>query len=120
MRKRAVRFTEIDSFGVYVAPMSIMMVAAWVVRITWRRGTARFGLMYCVWHPALLIFVRGINVSNAQPNGERLAQVNAIFTWVSLAQRIPVRIRIDHVPEGAVLVAGATVQIDPWLARPRK
>ena len=58
---------------------------------------------------------RGINVPNAQPNGEGLAQVNPIFTWVRLAQRIPVRVQIDNVPEGVVLVAGmtATVQIDP-------
>ena len=57
---------------------------------------------------------RGINVSNAQPNGQGLATVNPIFTWVRLAQRIPVRIHIDQVPEGIVLAAGmtATVQID--------
>jgi len=61
---------------------------------------------------------RGINVPNAQPNGQGLATVNPIFTWVRLAQRIPVRVHIDHVPEGVVLAAGmtATVQIDP---RPR-
>jgi multidrug resistance efflux pump len=61
---------------------------------------------------------RGINVSNAQPNGQGLATVNPIFTWVRLAQRIPVRIHIDQVPDGVVLAAGmtATVQIDP---RPR-
>jgi multidrug resistance efflux pump len=58
---------------------------------------------------------RGINVPNAQPNGEGLAEVNPIFTWVRLAQRIPVRIHIDHVPEGVVLAMGetATVQINP-------
>jgi multidrug resistance efflux pump len=58
---------------------------------------------------------RGINVSNAQPNGQGLATVNPIFTWVRLAQRIPVRLHIDEVPEGVVLAAGmtATVQIDP-------
>ena len=58
---------------------------------------------------------RGINVPNAQPNGEGLAQVNPIFTWVRLAQRIPVRIHIDQVPEGVILSTGmtATVQIDP-------
>ena len=58
---------------------------------------------------------RGINVANAQPNGQGLANVNPIFTWVRLAQRIPVRIHIDQVPESVVLVAGmtATVQIDP-------
>ena len=57
---------------------------------------------------------RGINVSNAQPNQQGLATVNPIFTWVRLAQRVPVRIRIKHVPEGVRLVAGltATVQVD--------
>ncbi len=62
---------------------------------------------------------RGINVANAQPNQQGLATVNPIFTWVRLAQRIPVRIHIDQVPEGVVLAAGmtATVQIDP---RPRQ
>jgi multidrug resistance efflux pump len=58
---------------------------------------------------------RGINVANAQPNGQGLANVNPIFTWVRLAQRIPVRIHIDEVPKGVVLAAGmtGTVQIDP-------
>ena len=57
---------------------------------------------------------RAINVANAQPNGQGLANVNPIFTWVRLAQRIPVRIHIDEVPDGVVLAAGmtATVQID--------
>ncbi len=57
---------------------------------------------------------RAINVANAQPNDLGLATVNPIFTWVRLAQRVPVRIHIDQVPEGVHLVAGmtATVQID--------
>ncbi|HXW71819.1 MAG TPA: HlyD family secretion protein [Methylocella sp.] len=61
---------------------------------------------------------RAINVANAQPNGQGVATVNPIFTWVRLAQRIPVRIHIDEVPQGVFLSAGmtATVQIDP---RPR-
>ena len=58
---------------------------------------------------------RGINVSNAQPNGQGLATVNPIFTWVRLAQRIPVRVHIDQVQPGVILSAGmtATVQIEP-------
>ncbi len=58
---------------------------------------------------------RGIAVPNAQASQQGLATVNPIFTWVRLAQRIPVRIHIDHVPEGVVLSAGmtASVQIDP-------
>jgi multidrug resistance efflux pump len=65
---------------------------------------------------------RGINVPNAQPNDQGLATVNPIFTWVRLAQRVPVRIRIVEVPEGVRLVAGltATVQVDPRPERSSK
>jgi multidrug resistance efflux pump len=58
---------------------------------------------------------RGINIPNAQPDQAGLASVNPIFTWVRLAQRVPVRIHVDKVPDGVRLVAGmtATVQIDP-------
>ena len=51
-----VRFTEIDLFGVYVAPISLLMVAAWLVTIALRRVAARFGLLRHVWHPALFVF----------------------------------------------------------------
>ena len=50
------RFTEINLFGVYVAPISVMMVAAWVVTISLRRFAARFGLLRYVWHPSLFVF----------------------------------------------------------------
>jgi multidrug resistance efflux pump len=58
---------------------------------------------------------RAINVSNAQPDQQGLATVNPIFTWVRLAQRMPVRVRIDQTPAGVRLVAGmtATVQVEP-------
>jgi multidrug resistance efflux pump len=58
---------------------------------------------------------RGIYVPNALPDQSGLASVNPIFTWVRLAQRVPVRIDIDQAPDGVRLVAGmtATVQIDP-------
>jgi multidrug resistance efflux pump len=43
-----------------------------------------------------------------------LANVNPTFSWVRLAQRIPVRIKLDAIPEGIRLIAGrtATVSID--------
>jgi RND family efflux transporter MFP subunit len=69
---------------------------------------------------------RGIAISNTQPDRQGLATVNPIFTWVRLARRVPVRIRIDQIPEGVRLVAGmtATVQIasrsgQPHSPRPR-
>ena len=50
------RFTEINVLGVYVAPMSLMMVAAWLVTVALRRVADRFGLLRYVWHPALFVF----------------------------------------------------------------
>jgi hypothetical protein len=50
------RFIEINLFGVYVAPMSVMLIAAWMVTIALRRIVARFGLLRHVWHPALFVF----------------------------------------------------------------
>jgi len=44
-----------------------------------------------------------------------LPTVNATFTWVRLAQRIPVRIHVDEMPAGTKLILGrtATVTIIP-------
>jgi hypothetical protein len=50
------RFTEIDLFGVYVAPISLMMVAAWIATIALRRVADRYGLLHYVWHPSLFVF----------------------------------------------------------------
>lgn len=55
---------------------------------------------------------RGISDPNTAAGGEGLANVNPTFTWVRLAQRIPVRIRLDSVPEGARLAAGMTCTIE--------
>jgi len=50
------RFAEVDLFGVYVAPMSMMMAAAWLVLMALRRAADHFGLLRHVWHPALFVF----------------------------------------------------------------
>jgi protein AaeX len=55
-RSIRMRFAEIDLFGVYVAPISVFMVAAWFVTIGMRWLAARFGLLRHVWHPALFVF----------------------------------------------------------------
>jgi protein AaeX len=49
-------FAEVNLFGVYVAPISLMMVAAWLVLIALRRVADHFGLLRHVWHPALFVF----------------------------------------------------------------
>ena len=49
------RFVEIDLFGVYVAPIALRIVAAWVVTIALRQMISRFGLLEQVWHPTLFV-----------------------------------------------------------------
>ena len=50
------RFAEVDLFGVYVAPVSMLMITAWAVTIGLRRLAVRVGLLRWVWHPALFVF----------------------------------------------------------------
>jgi hypothetical protein len=50
------RFTEVDLFGVCMAPISLFVVVAWVVTIGLRRLAVRVGLLRWVWHPALFVF----------------------------------------------------------------
>ncbi len=47
-------------------------------------------------------------------SGGLMANVNPTFSWIRLAQRVPVRIALDKVPDGVTLIAGrtATVVID--------
>ncbi len=47
------KFAEIDVFGVYVAPIAPMMVAAWVILVLLRGAAIRAGFAFPVWHPAL-------------------------------------------------------------------
>ncbi|TMJ88071.1 MAG: DUF1656 domain-containing protein [Alphaproteobacteria bacterium] len=49
-------FHEIDLLGVYVAPIALLLIAAWFVTITLRRIADRFGMLRHVWHPSLFVF----------------------------------------------------------------
>jgi RND family efflux transporter MFP subunit len=62
---------------------------------------------------------QGIEDQNRSTSSELLASVNPTFSWVRLAQRIPVRIKLDNVPPDLLLVAGRTAtvsigKIDWW------
>jgi multidrug resistance efflux pump len=54
---------------------------------------------------------RGIEVANAQSGDAGLASVNPVYTWIRLAQRVPVRISIDEVPPSVTLVVGLTATV---------
>ncbi len=59
---------------------------------------------------------RGITDLNAEASTDGLANVNPVFTWVRLAQRLPVRIHIDRVPPGVRIASGltCTVTVSEW------
>ena len=50
------RFVEIDLFGVYVAPIVLLMVAAYAVFFPLRLIASRCGWLERVWHPGLFEF----------------------------------------------------------------
>ena len=56
------RLTDINLFGVYVAPISIMMIESWLITIVLRRVADRWSLLQYVWHPALFVFAMYIIV----------------------------------------------------------
>jgi multidrug resistance efflux pump len=70
---------------------------------------------------------RGISVSDATPSTQGLPSVDPVYTWVRLAQRVPVRIAIAEVPPGVPLVSGLTATVtirdaearagDDWVRR---
>jgi multidrug resistance efflux pump len=49
-----------------------------------------------------------------------LAAVNPTFTWVRLAQRIPVRVHVDRMPPGTRLILGRTATVSILESNPRK
>jgi hypothetical protein len=54
---------------------------------------------------------RGVSVSNAAAGAQGLPNVDPVYTWVRLAQRVPVRIAIDAVPPDVPLVSGMTATV---------
>jgi RND family efflux transporter MFP subunit len=54
----------------------------------------------------------GVADRDRSTSANLLSSVNPTFNWVRLAQRIPVRIKLDALPAGARLVAGQTVTVD--------
>ena len=60
----------------------------------------------------------GIADRERSDSSDLLANINPTFNWVRLAQRVPVRVKLDVVPPGVLLVVGrtATVAVEPGSA----
>jgi RND family efflux transporter MFP subunit len=53
----------------------------------------------------------GIEDRERSDSTSLLANVSPTFNWVRLAQRVPVRVKLEDVPQGVHLVAGRTVSV---------
>ena len=53
----------------------------------------------------------GIADRERSDSSDLLANINPTFTWVRLAQRVPIRVRLDSVPPGVQLVLGRTATV---------
>ena len=73
------------------------------VRVTPMGGAPLFGTIESV--------VAGIADHDRSTSPNLLPSVNPTFNWVRLAQRIPVRVRLDALPSGTQLIAGQTVTV---------
>jgi len=57
-------------------------------------------------------FSEGIADRDRSTSSNLLPNVNPTFSWVRLAQRIPVRIALDHVPANVRLIVGQTATVN--------
>jgi multidrug resistance efflux pump len=61
----------------------------------------------------------GIADRERQASNDLLANIAPTFSWVRLAQRVPVRIALDHVPPGVRLIAGRTASVEVLVNGPQ-
>jgi len=64
-----------------------------------------------ILHGHVQSFARGITDRDNPTDVRLLANVNPSFNWVRLAQRVPVHIALDEIPNDLILVAGMTCSV---------
>jgi multidrug resistance efflux pump len=62
-------------------------------------------------HGKVQSIASGVADRERSASGDLLANVNPTFSWVRLAQRVPVRVQLDTVPEDVRLLAGRTATV---------
>jgi multidrug resistance efflux pump len=71
-------------------------------------------------HGSVESIAAGIEDRERGSSGNALANINPTFSWVRLAQRIPVRIRLDRAPPDVRLIAGRTATVSILVPKGRK
>ena len=83
------------------------------------RANVRIMGLNTTLHGSVEVIAAGIEDRERGSSSRDLANVNPTFSWVRLAQRIPVRIKLDDVPPGVRLIAGRTATIEIEVPRAR-
>lgn len=72
-----------------------------------------------VLHGTVVAIAAGIEDRERSASSADLANVTPTFSWVRLAQRIPVRVKLDPAPDGIRLIAGRTATVAIQVPRHR-
>src|SRR5579859_6106079 len=83
-------------------------------------ATVRIMGMEAVLHGTVESIAAGIEDRERSASSNALANVNPTFSWVRLAQRIPVRVRLESVPEDVRLIAGRTTTVAIQIPKGRR
>ena len=71
-------------------------------------------------HGTVESIAAGIEDRERGASGNALANINPTFSWVRLAQRIPVRVKLDQAPLDVRLIAGRTATVSILVPKGRK
>jgi RND family efflux transporter MFP subunit len=107
----------VDSDSIYVDGYFEETKLPWI-RVGDRANIHLMGVK-AVLHGTVVAIAAGIEDRERTPTDTDLANVTPTFSWVRLAQRIPVRVKLDPAPDGIRLIAGRTVTVAIQVPRHR-
>lgn len=99
----------VDSDSIYVDGYFEETKLPWI-RVGDRANVHMMGVE-AVLHGTVVAIAAGIEDRERTPTDSDLANVTPTFSWVRLAQRVPVRVKLDPAPDGVRLIAGRTVTV---------
>lgn len=107
----------IDTDSIYVDGYFEETKLPWI-RVGDRANVHLMGVKAAL-HGTVVAIAAGIEDRERSASSSDLANVTPTFSWVRLAQRIPVRVKLDPAPDGIRLIAGRTATVAIQVPRHR-
>ncbi|MFZ1867961.1 MAG: efflux RND transporter periplasmic adaptor subunit [Steroidobacteraceae bacterium] len=107
----------VDTDSIYVDGYFEETKLPWI-RVGDRANVHLMGVK-AVLHGTVVAIAAGIEDRERNASSNDLANVTPTFSWVRLAQRIPVRVKLDPAPDGIRLIAGRTATVAILVPRHR-